>query len=241
MQAVILAGGLATRMRPLTETVPKVLLEVAGRPFLDWQLERLRAAGYTRVLLCIAHLAEQVREHAGDGARFGLRLDYALDGPRLLGTGGALLQALPQLDDEFLLTYGDSYLPFDYAWPLHTLRAHADADAVMSVYRNQDALDRSNVRTDGEWVLAYEKGTGDPRFDHIDYGALAFRKSALIPFQGQLPLDLATVQTQLAEGGRLRAVLASERFYEVGSPQGLAALDSHLRGVRGAATVAPLP
>lgn len=232
MQVVVLAGGLATRMRPLTTTVPKMLLEVAGRPFADWQLERLREAGYRQVVLCVAYLGEQVRAHVGDGARYGLEVSYSDEGGALRGTGGALCHAWELLERDFLVTYGDSWLPFDYAGPLRALRAHHDCDGVMSVYRNEGKLDRSNVQTDGRFVTAYEKGTEHPAFDHIDYGALALRKQALLPWRAEPKWDLALAQTALAAAGRMRAVLAEERFYEIGSPEGLAALDRHLTQLR---------
>ena len=228
MQVVILAGGLATRMRPLTTTIPKMMLDVAGRPFADWQLERVYDAGYREVVLCIAHLGEQVRAHVGDGARYGLEVQYSDEGPSLRGTGGALCHAWDLLEPSFLVTYGDSWLPFDYAEPLRTLEAHDDCDAVMSVYRNEGKLDRSNVQTDGVFVTAYEKGTVDPAFDHIDYGALAFRKVALEPWRHEPKWDLAVAQTALAAAGRMRAVVAAERFYEIGSPEGLQSLTYHL-------------
>src|SRR6516225_3767283 len=113
MQAVVLAGGLATRMRPRTLTVPKSMLEVAGRPFVDWQLERLAACGVRDVVMCIAHLGGQIRDHVGDGRAFGLRVEWADEGPTLLGTAGAVRAALELLQPTFLVTYGDSYLPFD--------------------------------------------------------------------------------------------------------------------------------
>ncbi len=228
MQAVVLAGGLATRMRPRTLTIPKMLLEVGNRPFADLQLETLHAAGYRHVVLCVAHLGEQVRAHVGDGARFGLRITYSDEGANLRGTGGALCHAWAELEPEFLVTYGDSWLPFDYAAPLSMLRAHDDCDAVMSIYKNEGQFDRSNVKSDGAFVSAYEKGTTDPAFDHIDYGALAFRKSALTPWQDRERWDLAEAQTVLARGGRVRAVVAAERFYEIGSPEGLETLSRHL-------------
>ncbi len=216
-------------MQPRTLTVPKILLDVAGRPFADWQLEMLAQYKYTRVLLCVAHLGEQVRAHVGDGARFGLAVEYSEEGPNLLGTGGALRAASALLEDTFLVTYGDSYLPFDYAAPLDRLRAHDDCDGVMSVFKNDGKWDASNVRTDGTRVLAYEKGTKDAAFDHIDYGALALRKSAVLELPAGQKSDLAALQTTLAARGRLRAYVARERFYEIGSPEGLAALEQRLK------------
>src|ERR1700733_10992695 len=179
MQAVILAGGLATRMHPRTLTIPKAMLEVAGRPFIDWQLEKLRACGFDDVVLCVAFLAEQIHAHGGDGAGFGVRVRYSDEGPTLLGTAGAIRKALDLLAPTFLVTYGDSYLPFDCGEPLRVLDAHADCDGVMSIFKNEGKGDPSNVVTDGEWVLRYEKGNPDPAFDHIDYGAIAVRREVI--------------------------------------------------------------
>ena len=231
MQAVVLAGGLATRMRPHTERVPKVLLEVAGRPFVEWQLEKLAACGFSRVLLCVAYLGEQVRAHVGDGTRFGVRVDYADEGPHLLGTAGAVRAALPLLDDTFVVTYGDSYLPFDYAAPLAMLRHHPDCDGVMSAYCNRGKWDSSNVHltADGAWIAAYEKGATDERFDHIDYGCLAFRRSVFAELAVGIVLGLDVLQTELAEARKLRALVATERFYEIGSPDGWSELSALLR------------
>ncbi len=228
MQAVILAGGLATRMRPRTLTTPKSMLPVAGRPFVDWQLEKLAACGYDDVVMCIAHLGEQIEEHVGDGARFDLRVRYSSEGPNLLGTAGAIRLALALLAPTFLVTYGDSYLPFDYAAPLRELGVHDDCDGVMSVFKNEGKWDPSNVRTDGAWLLAYEKGTKDPAFDHIDYGAVAIRRSVIAALPEGKALGFDAVQRDLAERKRLRAHLAHDRFFEVGSPEGLATLERHL-------------
>jgi NDP-sugar pyrophosphorylase family protein len=230
MQAIILAGGLATRMRPRTLTIAKAMLEVADRPFIDWQLEKLAACTFDDVVMCVAFLGDQIRDHVGDGARFGLRVRYSDEGPTLLGTAGALRTALPLLDETFLVTYGDSYLPFDYGEPLRVLEREDDCDGVMSVFPNRGQWDASNVKTDGTRVLAYEKGTVDPSFDHIDYGALALRRRLV----ENLPLGerhgLEQLQTELARAGRMRAVVAPERFYEIGSPEGLSSLDARLRG-----------
>ena len=228
MQAVILAGGLATRMWPRTLTTPKSMLEVAGRPFVDWQLEKLAACGYDDVVMCIAHLGEQITAHVGDGAQFGLRVRYSNEGPTLMGTGGAIRLALEMLAPTFLVTYGDSYLPYDYAAPLASLNAHDDCDGVMSVFKNEGRWDPSNVRTDGEWVLSYEKGTKDPAYDHIDYGAVAVRRAILAALPAGKAVGFDTVQHDLAARKRLRAHLAHARFFEIGSPEGLATLEQHL-------------
>ncbi|HSY24022.1 MAG TPA: sugar phosphate nucleotidyltransferase [Polyangiaceae bacterium] len=229
MQAVVLAGGLATRMHPSTLTVPKSMLPVAGRPFVDWQLERLAACGIREVVMCIAFLGDQIEAHVKDGARYGLSVQWSHEGPNLLGTGGALRAALPLLGPAFLVTYGDSYLPFDYAGPLRMLESHDDADGVMSVFKNDGQWDASNVAIDGAWVRRYEKGASDPSLDHIDYGANAFRRSVIAATPEGEAFGLDRVQHDLAQRMRLRAYVAHERFYEVGSPSGLAELDRLLR------------
>jgi NDP-sugar pyrophosphorylase family protein len=229
MQAVILAGGLATRLGDLALSTAKSLLPVGGRPLLAWQLERLRASGFVNVLLCIGHLGSQIREFAGDGAAFGLDLRYAEDGPEPLGTAGALRAALAELAPTFLVTYGDSYLPFDYSLPLRDLEAHPDALASMSVFKNEGRFDRSNTEIRGDRVIRYEKGSQDPAIDHIDYGALALRRELIETVPAANPQGLDQLQAVLAREGRLRAVLAKERFYEIGTPFGLAELDRHLQ------------
>ncbi len=233
MQAVILAGGLATRMRPRTLTAPKFLLPIAGRPFGAWLLERLVDAGYRKALLCVAHLGDQIRSVIGDGRAFGLEIAYADEGPNLLGTAGAIRRAAGELLPSFLVTYGDSYLPFDYAAPLRLLRCSDDADGVMAVFKNEGRWDKSNtvVRADEEgglWVDRYEKGSDDVRLDHIDYGATALRRDVILTLPQGVPWGLDRVQSDLAARGRLRAYLAHARFFEIGSEAGLEELDREL-------------
>jgi NDP-sugar pyrophosphorylase family protein len=230
-QVVILAGGLGTRMLPRTEKVPKILLPVAGRPFAHWLLERLAEAGFREVLLCIGHLGERVREDLGS-SRFGLSIAYAEDGEKLLGTAGALRRALDRLQDSFLVTYGDSYLPFDYKAPILDLRAHPEAKATMAVFKNDDRFDRSNTAVRGEWVSRYEKrardAAPDPELDHIDYGATALRREVIAALPAGEVHDLSAIHRDLAARGELRASVASRRFFEIGSAAGLADLEREL-------------
>lgn len=228
MQAVILAGGLATRLLPRTLDVPKSMLEIAGRPFIAWQLEKLASSGFERVVICAGHHGEQIQAFVGDGARFDLAVDYAFDGPRLLGTAGALRRALERLEPEFLVTYGDSYLPFDYTAPLRDLQGHEDAHATLAVHPNPGRWDASNTQIAGDRVLRYEKGTRDPALDHIDYGAMALRRDVIAGLRPNQELGLDQVQHDLAAKGRLRAFVATERFYEIGSEPGIAELERYL-------------
>jgi NDP-sugar pyrophosphorylase family protein len=228
VQIVILAGGLATRLGTLTERVPKSLLPVAGKPFLAWQLELVARAGFDRVLLLTGHLSAAIRAFTGDGRSFGLELRCLDDGPELLGTAGALRHALSELEQTFLVTYGDSYLPFDYAAPLRDLRAHSDALGTMAVFENQGRWDASNTCVSGELVTRYEKGSRDPELTFIDYGATALRRELIAALPEGEALGLDQLQARLAGQGRLRAYRAQERFYEIGSREGLAELDAYL-------------
>jgi N-acetyl-alpha-D-muramate 1-phosphate uridylyltransferase len=228
MQIVVLAGGLATRMRPDTEQVPKSLLQVNGRPFVDWQLDRFAASGARSVMMCVGHLGEQIETHVKRALDRGLVVGYSYDGTELVGTGGALRRAFARLEDEFVLTYGDSYLPFDYAAPLHDLRAHPEALATMSVYKNHGELGASNVALDGDWVAKYEKGAADPELDYIDYGAIALRRTALDGIEDGAVWGIEALFRKLARKRQLRAFVAPERFYEVGSPEGKRELERHL-------------
>jgi len=229
-QAVVLAGGLATRLHPRTLKLPKALLPVAGRPFISWQLERIASCGYSHVLLCIGHLGEQIRELVGDGSMLGIHVSYSEDGPELLGTAGALRRALDKLASTFLVTYGDSYLPFDYAAPLLDLQRHPEASGTMAVFANAGRWDVSNTAVSGEKVVRYEKGSADPWLDHIDYGAMALRREVIAELPLGEPLGLGVVQSRLARAGVLRAYRAKQRFFEIGSESGLRDLERMLQG-----------
>jgi len=231
-QVVILAGGLGTRMLPRTATMPKFLLPVAGKPFAHWQLARLAAAGFDEALICVAHLGDAIRREVGDGSRFGLRVRYADEGETLLGTAGALRLAIGDLQPTFLVTYGDSYLPFDYLGPLRDLRAHPEARGTMAVWKNEGRFDRSNTIVRGELVARYHKQARgeapDPRFDHIDYGATALRREVIAALPEGEPHGLDAVQRALAEAGELRAFPAERRFFEIGGEAGLRDLEEEL-------------
>jgi len=229
MQVVILAGGLASRMRPETNETPKSLLTVAGRPFVDWQLERLEASGARSVVMCVGYLGEEIETHVGRGVDRTFSVGYSYDGQELGGTGGALRRALARLESEFVVTYGDSYLPFDYAAPLADLRAHPEALGTMSVYRNAGAFGPSNVALDGDFVAKYEKGSSDAALDCIDYGAIALRRSVLEGIEDGAVWGLEALWRTLARKRQLRAFVVPERFYEIGSLEGRRDLEQYLQ------------
>ena len=223
----ILAGGLATRLRPLTEKVPKVLLPVAGKPFLAHQLQLLRRQGFRRVVLCLGYLGEMVTSEFGDGRDWGMQLEYAFDGPTLLGTGGALRQALPKLGREFFVLYGDSYLTASFGDVAQAF-TQSGQPGLMTVYRNEGRYDTSNVVFRDGRIVLYDKTARLPEMRHIDYGLSLFRASAFEEWP-EKQFDLAEVMRRLVAQGELAGFEVPERFYEIGSPAGLAELEQLLR------------
>ena len=237
MQCLILAGGLATRMRPLTETIPKAMIPAEGKPFVDHQLAWLAAHGVTDVVMSIGYLGGAIRAHVGGGEQFGLRVRYVDEGAKLRGTAGAVRLALDEgvLEPRFLLTYGDSFLPVDFA---AVARAHeaAGTPALMTVFHNQGRWDTSNVIFDGHKVTLYDKHrrTRPPEdFAYIDYGLSAFERRVIAD---EIPTgataDLADLFHRLSLRGDLAGLQERERFYEIGSPAGLEDFAAWLRARR---------
>jgi len=226
LPVAILAGGLGTRLYPVTERIPKALLEINGEPFLAHQLRLLRARGIERAVLLIGQYGDRIREYAGDGARFGLALDYSSDGPVLLGTAGAVRKALPLLGDAFFVLYGDSYLPCSYGDVERAFRT-AGQPGLMTVYGNQGQWDTSNVEFAEGRILAYDKENRTTQMQHIDYGLGVFRAAALTQ---SAHADLAGVYRDLLARNELAAFEVTERFYEIGSLQGIGELSRHLAG-----------
>ena len=220
MTVAILAGGLATRLRPVTESLPKSLLQVNGEPFAVHQLRLLQSKGIRRVVLCVGHLGEQVQRAIGDGSALGLQVDYSFDGPALLGTAGAIRNALPKLGGSFFVMYGDSYLPCDYAAIARNFES-AGVLGMMTVFRNEGKWDTSNVEFEAGKILAYSKTNRIPRMRYIDYGLGVFRAEAFENLPVHKACDLTEVYKDLLQRKRLAAFEVHERFYEIGSPAGL--------------------
>lgn len=231
MQIVILAGGLGTRLRAIDAQRPKALMPVAGRPFIDWQFELLKRNAITDVVLSVGHLGDQIIRHVGDGRNWGLRVRYAIEDPaHLRGTGGALVHAMDLLADEFLMMYGDSYLPIPFA-PVIDAFFTSGQPALMTVFRNRGAWDKSNARIEGNRVVFYSKSAPPGAADWIDYGLLAFRRRVITRYAtAHVPLDLAVVLDDLVRAGELAAYEAPQRFYEIGKPEGLLELERVLAG-----------
>ena len=226
LPVAILAGGLATRLRPITGKIPKSLVEIAGEPFLAHQLRLLHSRGIRRAVLCVGHLGEMIERDFGNGA-FGVELRYSFDGPTLLGTGGAIRQALPLLGETFFVLYGDSYLPIDYAAVAAAWKTSGQP-ALMTVFRNEGAWDTSNVEfTDGR-IVRYDKHERTPAMRHIDYGLSVFTALVFADRPAGAAFDLADLQRDLVAQGRMAGHEVRERFYEVGSHSGLADINQLL-------------
>lgn len=229
LTVAILAGGLATRLRPITESVPKSLLEVNGEPFAVHQLRLLREKGIRRVVLCVGHLGHLVQSAIGDGAELGLQVDYSFDGPALLGTAGAIKNALSLLGDPFFVMYGDSYLPCDYAAIAQNFEA-AGGLGMMTVFRNEGKWDTSNVEFEAGRILAYSKRERTPRMRYIDYGLGVFRAEAFQNLSAGKACDLTELYADLLRRRQLAAFEVRERFYEIGSPGGFRETGEFLAG-----------
>ncbi|MEE8574822.1 MAG: nucleotidyltransferase family protein [Thermodesulfobacteriota bacterium] len=220
LPVAILAGGLATRLRPVTERIPKALIDIEGRPFIEHQLELLKAQGFTRVVLCVSYLGEMIEDALGDGSRFGVEIKYVFDGGKLLGTGGALRKALPHLGEAFMILYGDSYLDCDY-------KAVADAfikegkQGLMTVFRNEGKWDTSNVEFSDGCIIKYDKKDLTPEMHYIDYGLGVLKASVLEEYPEDTVFDLAGVYGKLVAHGELSGFEIRERFYEIGTPESL--------------------
>jgi NDP-sugar pyrophosphorylase family protein len=217
---VILAGGLATRLGDITQATPKSLVDVNGEPFVLHQLRLLRSRGFSQVLLCIGYLGEQIMERVGNGWNLGLTVQYSFDGPRLLGTGGAIKKALTKFDGPvFFLLYGDAYLECDYGAVLSAFETSGKL-GLMTVFRNEGRWDASNIEFADGRILAYDKKNPTPNMKYIDYGLGMFRKEAFASVPPDEPYDLATVQQNLLRSDQMAAYEVSERFYEIGSLSG---------------------
>jgi len=220
LSVAVLAGGLATRLRPLTDAIPKSLVEVNGKPFVFHQLRQLREQGVEEVVFCVGHLGEQIRDAVGAGSDWGMRISYSFDGDVLLGTGGALKKALPLLGKSFFVLYGDSYLPIDFR-EVRKAFEQSGAEALMTVLLNENQWDASNVVFENGAIAEYDKRSKRPGMRHIDYGLGILSAPVLDYYASGKAFDLADVYRDLAAKGRLAGFEVKTRFYEIGSVKGI--------------------
>lgn len=220
LPVVILAGGLATRLRPITEKIPKSLVDVAGEPFIFRQLKYLQAQGIKNVTLCVGHLGEMIEAMVGSGNQFGIEVTYSHDGSRLLGTGGAIKQALPLLGENFFVLYGDSFLPIDFS-KVEAVFRDSGKPALMTILKNEDKWDKSNVTYLNNELVEYNKNYPSSDMNYIDYGLGVLSASLFHSYAEAKPFDLSEVYNLLSIKSELKGYPVVQRFYEIGSHTGL--------------------
>jgi NDP-sugar pyrophosphorylase family protein len=231
MQVAILAGGLATRLRPITHTIPKSMVEVQGRPFLEYQLEFLKKGGIDDIVLCVGHLKEQIESHFGNGSSFGVRIRYSKEEEPLLGTAGALRNAIELLDDTFFVMYGDSYLFLDFQ-EIWRYFHRFNKSGLMVVYENENRYDTSNVSIDGNFVKKYSKTEQTADMVYIDYGVSILQRKVLDILPENEYSSLENLFSTLIARKELLAFPVKQRFYEIGSKEGLKEFQDYIARTR---------
>jgi NDP-sugar pyrophosphorylase family protein len=230
LPVVILAGGLATRMKPITEKIPKSLIEVNGKPFIIHQLNYLKSQGIQSVALCIGHLGDMIQSLIGSGESLGLNIRYSLDGDKLLGTGGAIKKSLPLATKDFFVLYGDSFLPIHYK-SVEDAYFLSKKNALITVIKNNDQWDRSNVEFESGKIIEYNKQQPNQNMHYIDYGLSVLNQSIFDAYLENEPFDLSDLYHKLSLEDRLAGFETFERFYEIGSQSGLIETESYLSKV----------
>lgn len=219
-QAVILAGGLGTRLWPITRTLPKAMVPVCGRPFLEYSLECLSNGGVDDVVICLGHLGHLIEQQLGDGRRFGIQIRYGYERERLLGTAGAVKNVEAMLRDVFFVVNGDTYPMVDFPQVMQHFQSD-DRLGLMVVFKNDNRWDRSNVILDGSFVRVYDKQQALPGMVCIDFGVSVLRREAFSHIPVGARADMSAVYHTLIKQRQLLAYETDQRFYEIGSPEGL--------------------
>ncbi len=216
----LLSGGLATRLRPVTETIPKSMIDINGRPFIAHQLELLKKKGIEEVVICAGYLGGLIKDYVKDGSAFGINARYSFDGDRLLGTGGAVKKAMPLLEDLFYVMYGDSYLDVDFI-KIADFFTGNNKKGLMTVLKNDGWWDKSNVIFEKGRIVNYDKNSKDPGMKYIDYGLGILRKEVFDKIKENEVKDLADIYRDLLNEEQLLGYEVKERFYEIGSFRGI--------------------
>ncbi|MBP2134438.1 NDP-sugar pyrophosphorylase family protein [Methanomicrobium sp. W14] len=227
LPVVILAGGLATRLYPLTKSKPKALLEIAGRPFIDQQILLLKEKGVKEIILCLGNFGGMIEEHLGNGSRFNVSIKYSYDGDKLLGTGGAVKKASSILPEDFIITYGDSYLDIEIKTVVSTFYEKG-LPLLMTVYKNRNMFDKSNVTLKDGNIIKYDKTGSDPSMEYIDYGMIVTKKDIFDRYPPDKAFDLSLVLSEYADLGLVSSYEAETRFYETGSLQGIKETEEYI-------------
>lgn len=220
LPVMILAGGRAKRLGKSAKETPKVMIDVAGEPFISHQLKLLKRSGFDRAIILTGHLGDQIKEFVGDGSSFELAIEYSDDGSKSLGTGGAIQKSLSKVDDEFAIIYGDSYLDTRFEPILYRFRK-SGKHGLMTILKNCNHWHPSNVCFHQHLVESYDKESPSADMEYIDFGFSILKKSAFDSFKKKKSFDLGEVFKELIEAKQLVGYEVSQRFYDIGTPEGL--------------------
>lgn len=222
---LVLAGGLGTRVEHLSNNMPKCLIPINGRPFIDWQLDLFESNNINQIIFSVGHKENEIKKYLEDNPRRNLEITFVSDGPKLLGTGGAIINSLKNLQHEFLLIYGDSYLPIDFSKFYETARYH---EACLTFFKNENKFEVSNVKKLDFDLVSYKKFPLDNEYTYVDYGLLYFKSNIFDKYRIKENLDLAFILEELSNSGKLSGQEVFNRFYEIGSENGIADLKKEL-------------
>lgn len=225
---IVLSGGLGSRLGSLTIDLPKALVKVNGRPFIDWQLNLLKEAGYKDVLLCLGHKSQQIMDYVGNGKKFSLKVNYSHDGETPLGTGGAVIKGIRKIGWDCAVIYGDSFLPIDFGLVEHAFQ-NTSMSALMTVIRKELVLEEGNLNYDNGVVTSYSKSSNSLNYGHVDFGLSYFKFDAIHNFQLGTPWDLSKLFQSLTKTGKLQGYEVETPYFEVGSTKGITRLESYLQ------------
>lgn len=214
-QAVILAGGLGTRMQPFTDEAPKPMYPFQGRPFIQYLVEQVKSFGINRILVLLGYLPEKIMDYLKDGSKYGVNISYDIT-PVEYNTGDRLLHAKDMIDSQFLLMYCDNYCPINF---IKLSREYMDNKALiqLSVYENKDNYTKSNLLVEDGMVKSYDKARKTPNLQGVDIGYAVINKTV---FQYITERDAnfeAIVYPELVRQGKLFATVTKHRYYSVGS------------------------
>jgi len=233
MSLAVMCGGLATRLFPVTKTIPKSLISIAGEPFIAHQLRLFKRNNIENIVLCCGYLSQQIEEFVGDGRKFGLSVSYSFDGDKQLGTGGALKKALPMLSDDFMVVYGDSYLMIDYQ-EIAAFYTNSKCKTLMTVFKNNGQWDASNIVFNNGQIVCYDKKKSEQDqtlpYEYIDYG-LGIVNAELIASWPEESFDLSNFYRHQVDAKRICGYEVSKRFYEIGSKQGITETEQFLKAM----------
>lgn len=232
MQVVILAGGKATRLYPLTRTIPKSMIEICGRPFFEYQIKLLLKNNIKNIVMCVGTFYRQIVDFFGDGQKLGVSIQYSIEDPeKLLGTAGALKNAEKYLDDVFFVMYGDSYLPINFTKVYEKFKNNKKL-GLMTIYKNNNKFDKSNVSKLGDLVTVYDKTGKENNLEYIDYGLLILKKEALQMIPSNEFVDLGVLMQKLIEKRELISYEVHDRFYEIGSVSGIKDFETYVKSIQ---------